>query len=103
MKPFNVGRPIRYRFSPTGSWAPFHWMVGAGAAASGSRPVLESGGGVWGDGIMRLPPAPELDLEGERQPPHEQLGARPPAAEDLGLSRHFRLEEMGVIVDLRGD
>src|SRR2546422_6974182 len=58
---------------------------------------------VSGFGVAGSPPPPELHLERASQPPHEELGASPPAAEDLGLSRHFRLEKTGVIVDLRGD
>src|SRR5437879_11675487 len=58
---------------------------------------------VSGFGVAGSPPPPELHLERASQPPHEEVGASPPAAEDLGLSRHFGLEKMGVIVDLRGD
>src|SRR5437762_13096958 len=86
-------------------------MVGVDALVSRLAPASVCG--VSGDAIMLptvsgfgvagSPPPPELHLERASQPPHEELGASPPAAEDLGLSRHFRLEKTGVIVDLRGD
>ena len=48
-----------------------------------------------------LPPRPKFDFERSGHSTRDQINDSSLAAKDLGLPRHFRLEEQGTILNLR--
>src|SRR5207249_10415031 len=49
---------------------------------------------------FELPPRPKFDLERSSHSSRNQINESSLAAKDLGLPRHFRLEEQGTILNL---
>src|SRR2546422_1019644 len=123
MNCFSVGRPIRYNLSSTASCSVrsvgfdstgnADWVAAVSSRALDltSRvledativPPFRSMLGQQGALTSSLPPRPELDLEGAGQSPGDQVNDSSRAAQDFGLPCHFRFEEQGMIIDLRGD
>src|SRR5437762_5573632 len=109
MKSFIVGRPFRYRFSSAASGGFASTPFGALAVVIG-----ESTSSVSGDAIIlqpfcslssnqflrvQLQPRPELNLDRAGDSPRHDVEYAFPAAKNLRLTGHLRLEQERAVVD----